>query len=380
MTVLRNTFVSLTLVLLGVGLLMVYSASITARPSEFDEFYLTRHLLFLAVAILAGVTAGLLPARFWQRLAPWFFAGTVLLLIAVLVPGIGHRVNGAQRWLRFGSMSLQPSELAKISLPLFICWIRSTGGESSLVSGWPWSRALAAILAAGLVMGLVAPEPDLGTAAFLGGVALLAFWLCGWPLRYFFLSGGVAAPAAVALVALKPYQLARIQGFLAAWRDLDQAPYQVRQSLTTLGVGGVRGVGLGSGQQKLSFLPEANTDFVFAVLGEELGLVGTLGLIGLWVALYLTGLRLLSRHATTSFEYCAGFTLLTQLVLQAALNVAVVTAMAPPKGIAHPLISYGGSSLLASLMAIGIVVSLSRRSVSRVATDRIPSSRSDIDG
>ena len=125
MTIVRNTFVSLTLVLLGVGLLMVYSASITARPTAFDEYYLSRHLQFLVVAVLAGVTAGLLPARFWIRFAPWLYVTTLLLLIAVLIPGIGHRVNGAQRWLRYGSMSLQPSELAKIALPLFICWCMS---------------------------------------------------------------------------------------------------------------------------------------------------------------------------------------------------------------------------------------------------------------
>lgn len=362
MTVLRNTFVSLTIVLLGVGLLMVYSASITARPTAYDEYYLSRHLQFLAIAVLGGVAAGLLPARFWIRFAPWLYAGTIALLIAVLIPGVGHEVNGAQRWLRFGSLSLQPSELAKIALPLFVCWCMrpAPGGDALAEPRWPWRRALAALLSVGLVMGLVAREPDLGTATFLGCVALLAFWLSGWPLKYFLLAGGAGAPAAIGLVALRPYQLARIQGFLAAWRDLSQAPYQVRQSLTTLGVGGIHGVGLGSGQQKLSFLPEANTDFVFAVVGEELGLVGTLGLIALWVALYLIGLRLLSRHATSSFEYCAGCTLLTQLILQAALNVAVVTAMAPPKGIAHPLISYGGSSLLVSVVAIGIVVSLSR--------------------
>jgi cell division protein FtsW len=159
---------------------------------------------------------------------------------------------------------------------------------------------------------------------------------------------------------LRPYQLQRITGFVAAWRDVDEAPYQVRQSLITLGVGGTDGVGLGKGWQKLSFLPEANTDFVVAVLGEELGLVGTLGLIALWVGLFLTGLRMLAALPHRSFEYAAGVTLLTQLVLQAALNVAVVTAMVPPKGIAHPLISYGGSSLVASILTLGIITSLAR--------------------
>jgi cell division protein FtsW len=160
-------------------------------------------------------------------------------------------------------------------------------------------------------------------------------------------------------VSLKPYQMQRISGFLAAWTDLSQAPYQLQQSLMSLGAGGVTGVGIGRGWQKLSFLPEANTDFVFAVVGEELGLIGTLGLIAVWIGLYIAGLRTLRHLPRTGFEYAAGFTLLTQLVLQAALNVAVVTAMVPPKGIPHPLLSYGGSNLVVSIVSLGIVLSLS---------------------
>ena len=159
---------------------------------------------------------------------------------------------------------------------------------------------------------------------------------------------------------MKAYQLERITGFLAAWNDLDQAPYQMKQSLVSLGAGGFFGVGLGKGWQKLSFLPEANTDFVFAVVGEELGLIGTVGLIMLWGSFYAVGLRLIRHHDRQSFEYLTGFTLLTQLVIQAALNIAVVTAMVPPKGIPHPFLSYGGSNLVVSLLSVGIVISLSR--------------------
>jgi cell division protein FtsW len=400
----RNTFLSLACVLLGVGLLMVYSSSITARPTEFEQVYLSRHVSFLGFALTCGVTAALLPAEFWRRAAPWCFALTLVLLAAVLVPGVGYHVKGAQRWLRYGSLSMQPSEVAKITLPLFVCWwlarrkssdpvvvgspdpttlsdrrsprdgsgdLRSTQwhGQETVPqqantpqhvdsrSRWHGFWLLAAV---GAVVLFVAKEPDLGTAAFLALSAALALFLAGWPLRNFCLAGAAAVPLLVGVAALRPYQFQRITGFVATWRDIDLAPYQVKQSLTTLGVGGIQGVGLGRGWQKLSFLPEANTDFVFAVVGEELGLIGTLGMLALWVALFLTGVRLLSHLAPRSFAHTAGLTLLIQLVAQAALNIAVVTAMVPPKGISLPLVSYGGSSLVASVVALGLIVSLSR--------------------
>ena len=184
-------------------------------------------------------------------------------------------------------------------------------------------------------------------------------FLVGWPIRNFVFAALMAAPAAGYLVSVKPYQLQRITGFLATWSDMNQAPYQLKQSLVTLGSGGLSGVGLGRGWQKLSFLPEANTDFVFAVVGEELGLVGALGVVLLWGGIYAVGLRLLKDLDHKSFARVAATALLTQIILQAALNVAVVTAVVPPKGIPHPLLSYGGSSLMVSLVSFGVVISLS---------------------
>ncbi len=352
----RDAFILTILMLLGVGLMMVLSASITSRPSENEQIYLSRHLLFLGIAVVAGGIAALLPPRFWQEAAPWAFAGTLALLVMVLVPGVGTEVNGARRWLRFGPFSLQPSELAKVTLPLFLCWSigrrRDRFGRIAV--------ATPPLIPIVLTVFLVLQEPDLGTSVFLCLISMICLFVAGWPLWQFVLAGGLVVPLAAGLVALKPYQRDRIEGFLAAWRDFDQAPYQIQQSLTTLGVGGGAGVGLGRGWQKLSFLPEANTDFVFAVIGEELGLIGTLGVITLWVALFLIGLQLLTRLPQQTFAYAASITLLTQLVLQAAINACVVTALLPPKGIPHPLISYGGSSLLMSLVALGVILSLSR--------------------
>jgi cell division protein FtsW len=285
------------------------------------------------------------------------FAASFVLLCAVLVPGVGTKVNGARRWLRFGAASLQPAELVKLTLPMMVCWLALRPRETrSGTRSVPWSAVLPVLV----VTPPLLMQPDLGTAAFLVLSGGLVLFLAGWPLYRFLVGGLLAAPAAVFLVALRPYQIKRITGFLATWSDMAQAPYQLKQSLIALGSGGLWGVGLGKGLQKLSFLPEANTDFVFAVVGEELGMLGTLGLIALWSGLFLVGLRLIARLPGGSFEAVLATGLLAQLVLQAALNVAVVTAMVPPKGIPHPLISYGGTSLLVSLMALGIILSLTR--------------------
>ncbi len=351
----RGLFISLTGVLLGFGLMMVHSASITSWPNTFEQVYLSRHAVFLFVAICSGWTCALIPARYWRLWSPYLFLLTLGLLALVLVPSIGTQVKGARRWLRAGGISIQPSEIAKITLPLFLGRILLRHQDSLR----HWFYGTVPLLAPLVVMvPLVFLEPDLGTSVFLVLATLLFLWLAGWPLRNYVIGLCLTIPCVGVLFSMKPYQLARIQGFLATWQDVNQAPYQVKQSLMTLGAGGLNGVGVGKGWQKLSFLPEANTDFVFSVVGEELGLLGTLCLVGIWCGLFLSGYAILRRKHQNSYEYLVGMTLLTELVMQAALNTAVVSAMVPPKGISHPFLSYGGSNLIVSLTAIGIILSL----------------------
>lgn len=350
----RGLFMAIACVLIGFGVVMVHSASITSWPTEFEQVYLSRHLTFLTLGLIVAGVCSRIPGDLWLRHAPWFLAVTVVLLAAVLIPGVGTRVNGAQRWLRYGGVSLQPSELAKIALPLMACrlvWFRA--GDR----GW-LKDLIAASIPIAVVIPLVLPEPDLGTSLFLLMSYAIALFVAGWKLRYFVVGSVLTIPALVSLVALRPYQVRRITGFLDTWSNIDAAPWQLKQSLLTLGTGGLMGVGPGQGSQKLSYLPEANTDFVFAVIGEEFGFMGTLGIILIWIGFFLTGMRLLAR--TQSWARAAGTALLIQLTLQAAINIAVVTAVVPPKGIAHPLISYGGSNLVTSLATIGIILSMSR--------------------
>lgn len=362
--------------LVAVGVLLVDSSSMSSRDIDADPVQLSKHLTFLLLALVSGGVAACLPKAAWKSLAPVMYLVTVGLLVAVLIPGVGHRVNGAQRWIRIGAWTLQPSETAKLSLPLAICAIRFRKGQRDLTN----PRSSEALIILGLIaapVGLILFEPDLGTALFMSLCCCGAIYLSHWPMRQFVIAAGLLIPAMVGLFALKPYQLARLRGFIQTWQSPELSPYQVKQSLTTLGVGGVQGTGLGRGWQKLSFLPEADTDFVFSVLGEEFGLIGTLGTIAMWTGLYLSGLKLIAtgthRHhreipdgelhdvqSVITFETVLATTLLTQLVLQAAINVAVVTAMVPPKGISHPFISYGGSNLMVSVTTIGMILSLTR--------------------
>ena len=354
---LRHLLVCLVGILICVGVQMVQSASLTSRPSEQDSVFLGRHLAYLALSLTCAWVASGISAEWLQRHAVRLYVAMLFLLIVVLLPGIGSRINGAQRWLRFSGLSLQPSELGRIVMPILaasmLVRLRSTSGFGlKTVPG-----ILFPIL---IVAPLVAIEPDLGATVFLLFGYALTLFLGGWTLRYFVTCACCAIPAAASLLILRPYQAERISGFMDAWKDLSQAPWQIRQSLMSIGSGGLEGTGIGSGWQKLSYLPEANTDFVFAVIGEELGLIGTLAVCFVWMAVFVTGRSVLRHLPRTSFEWILGTTLLVQLLFQAMANIAVVTALVPPKGVPHPFISYGGTNLLVSLIAVGLIVGMSR--------------------
>lgn len=350
-------FLASAAILVAVGIVMVHSASVTSRPSTISEAQLSRHLVFVGLGVIGAITASMISPRRWFQLGPWLFVGTLALLMVIWMPGVGAKVNGAQRWIRVAGWQLQPSEIAKLTLPIVLCSL--IRGNPGRLNHWWWGT-IGIIWPAAVVVPLILIQPDLGTSVFLIGGMLVALFLGGWPLRNFLLAGLMVVPMGATLFLLKPYQQKRLQGFVEAWMDWNEAPYQIKQSLISLGAGGITGSGLGKGWQKLSFLPEANTDFIFSVVGEELGLIGTGGLMLAWSLLYITGLRALSQRDPASKEFLLGATLLTQIVGQALINIAVVTAMVPPKGIPHPLISVGGSQLMVSLTILGLVSRLAQ--------------------
>ena len=349
----RSVFFASALCLACLGVIAVQTASVTSRQAGFEPIYLSRHLVNLGLAVAAMAWAGGRPRDFWRR-AAWPAAGCVLLaLVLVRVPGLGLSAGGATRWLRTPGFTVQPSEWAKLSLPLLAAWWLTRCGSRR--------ASLAAAATAAATLGLVLRQPDLGTTVLLVAAVGATLWLGGWRLRDFAVVGLLAVPAAAA-VSLRGYQMRRVEGLIATWRDWRDAPYQLKQSLIALAEGGPWGVGLGQGWQKLSFLPESHTDFVLAVVGEELGLLGIAVVAGFWAALLISGLRM-AEATTDRFAAAVAGALVTMLALQAGLNAAVVSALIPPTGIPHPMLSYGGNSLLVTGLSLGMVLSLTRGAV-----------------
>jgi len=354
----RQVLIFVTAMLVSIGVLMVFSASISSNPEVHGSNPLLRHTIAVGVSMLGLLAAFWIPSRWWRRLAVPLAVLTVILLGLVLVPGIGVRINGARRWFRVGSMNFQPSELAKVAMIVFLAWFFSR--QQDRMRSF-WKVFLPALATIGMVCALVLKGPDFGTAALIGTVCLLMCFVAGVPKRYLAVTVLAALPAMAYLVMESPYRLKRLTGFLQIWEDPLGTGYHARQSLLSLGSGGVYGVGLGRGQQKLSYLPEANTDFIFGVIGEEIGLVGTLLVIGLFVAFFLASLRLMSRTRGDPFAFLVMVGLTAMIAIQATLNMAVVTATVPTKGLPLPLVSLGGSSMLVSLMSVGMLLGLSRR-------------------
>jgi cell division protein FtsW len=254
-------------------------------------------------------------------------------------------------------VSFQPSEFAKLSSILFLAW----GVERAGVRIREFWRGWAPLIAVPIAFAcLVLVEPDFGTAVFLLSMAALMLFLGGVPIRHLVVIGSAVVPLLTVLVIQQPYRAKRILEFVQGWSDHRVAPYQVRQSLVALGAGNLWGSGLGQGWQKFGFLPEANTDFVFAVVGEELGLAGTLAVVGLWVAFLICGTRIAWQARRDRFAFLTSIGLVCQSVFQAAVNIGVVTGTLPPKGISLPFLSSGGSNLIVSLVSVGVILGMTR--------------------
>jgi len=342
------------LVLVGLGLVMVASASVPKAMELGDALYFFKRQLAFALigAALAAATYAV-PLRAWERSAYLLTGLAALLLILVLVPGIGHEVNGSRRWLRLG-FTVQPSELARLAAILFVAAYLARRRLEVQRAWWGFSKPL---LICAVLAGLILMEPDLGSAAVLMAVALGVLFLAGARLLPFalFLAAGLGL-AALAVI-LEPYRLQRLQAFLDPWQDPFGSGFQLAQALIAIGSGGWTGVGLGESVQKLLYLPEAHTDFLFSVLAEELGLLGVVGMIGLYGVLVWRCFLVAQRAASAGlgFGVWVAYGVGLWLGLQAFINMGVNLGVLPTKGITLPLMSAGGSSLVVNLVALGLV-------------------------
>ncbi|MGE5625181.1 MAG: putative lipid II flippase FtsW [Bacillota bacterium] len=352
---------SLAGLILVLGLVMVASASITLADKTTGSpfYYLIRQLAFLAVGGGAGVLMYLLPLSWWQRSGYLLLMLAFMLLVVVLVPGIGRRINGSIRWVVLGSFHLQVSEVARLLIFVYLAgYIVRRGDElASGIKGF-----LKPMLLIGFAGILLLLEPDFGATLVLSATAMAMLFLGGARLRDFALCVGLGGLAFGALVLASPYRLARLTGFLNPWQDPFSSGFQLTQSLIAIGQGQWFGVGLGESVQKLFYLPEAHTDFLFAVMAEELGLVGSLFIIGLYLLLTWRAILLARRAAKREqfFGAYLAYGIGIWIGLQAFINMGVNMGVLPTKGLTLPLMSYGGSSLIVSCAAIGLLMRVDR--------------------
>ncbi len=349
---------AVTVVLALIGLVMVFSASAVVAGNRFQDsiYFLKRHLAWLAFGFLLLQLASRMDYMVWRRLALPALGLTAVLLVLVLVPSIGAMAKGARRWIRMGPISVQPAEMVKLAVVLYLaCYLTKREGRlTGFVSGFLPPLAVVGLLAVLLLL-----EPDLGTVVVVGLVTYAMLFLGGARLSHLLSVVPVALAGVALLVWRSPYRLQRLMTFFDPGKDPTGAGFQVNQSFLAFGSGGAFGVGLGEGQQKLFFLPEAHTDFVLALVGEELGLAGTTAIMTLFGLLVLKGFQIAGRAREPFGRHLAlGITLL--IGFQALINAGVATGLLPTKGLTLPLVSYGGSSLLVSLLAIGILLNISR--------------------
>jgi len=349
-----------TLILLGIGLVMVYSASIAIAEADKavghqSTYYLIRQGIFIFIGLSAGFVVFQFPVVVWQKMAPYLFLLGLALLVLVLIPGIGRNVNGSQRWLSLVVINLQPSELMKLFAAMYVSdyAVRKSSQMDSIIRGF---LPMVAVMV--LVGFLLLREPDFGAFAVIAAISISILWLGGINVRIFM---GLLALLPVAIYILiwsSPYRLQRVIGFLDPWADPFGKGYQLSHALIAFGRGEWFGVGLGGSVEKLLYLPEAHTDFLLAVIAEELGFVGVLVVLGFftWVVIRAFGI---GKEAVANERYFAA--LLAQglgvwMGVQAIINIGVNMGVLPTKGLTLPLLSFGGSGILANCIAMAILL------------------------
>ena len=349
--------VGITLALSLGGLVMVFSASGVMAENKFTNatYYLQRQIVWMLLGFGVLLVGSFIDYRQWKRWIPMVVGGCIVGLLLVLA--VGPQINGARRWLALGFFSIQPTEMAKLAVVLYLAAFLSNPQRRVT----DWQRGfLPPVAMVGIMCGLIVVEPDLGSTVVISLVFVSMMYLAGARVRHLAYLGGPMILGVGALIWMSPERWERMTTFMNPFADRQGAGYQLVQSILALENGGLFGVGLGQGKQKLMFLPEGHTDFVLALVGEELGLMGTCGLLALFAILVCKGFRVAALAPDLFGRYLAlGITML--LGIQALINAGVVSGLLPTKGLTLPLVSYGGSSLLVTMLALGILLSVARQ-------------------
>ncbi len=346
-----------TLALMGIGIVMVYSTSAILAGDRFGDpyYFLKRQALCAAMGLAVMLAMMFFPYGKLKSVAYPILILSILSLVAVLIPGIGHRAGGSMRWLKIHGFSFQPSEFAKLGLIIFLAYFLTKKEDKIRSFSFGF---LPTLLISGLVIGLVLKEPDFGAALFMTVMVFLLLFVSG--ARVIYIAGAilVSVPVIYYFLMNVAYRHRRLMSFIRPWDDPTGTSFQIIQSFLSFGSGGLFGLGLGEGRQKLFFLPAPHTDFIFSIIGEELGLIGAMVVVLLFLILTVRGLHIgLSLEDRFGSYLALGITLM--IALQCLINMGVVLGLLPTKGLTLPLISYGGTSLVINLAAVGILLNLS---------------------
>jgi cell division protein FtsW len=347
---------------MGIGLVLVYSASFVFASETYGDalYFFKRQIVFVTLALAALGFASLFPYNYLKKFFWFFFVILILTLGAVFVPGLGHRVGGALRWISLsGGLRFEPGELAKLMSPVIFSYLLTY--ERNFKKDSPWKFPAIVGVVAFLPIFMMMRQPDFGSSVICFMVGATLLFCFGFPWRYLFVTGVIAVPTLYALVMHKAYRRQRVLAFLDPWADPSNGGFQVIQSILSLHAGGFWGVGIGKGQAKLFFLPEAHTDFILAVLGEETGLVGLICVLLLFAWIIYRGIQI-SLRCNDPFGKRLALGMSALIAFQALINTGVVTGLLPTKGLTMPFLSYGGSSLVAVSLACGVLINIHSRS------------------
>ena len=349
-------FIAIVAILVAFGVLMTYSSSVRYAEDifgcSFHFFY--KELIWLVLGTIAAVIAYKIHYQFIQKLSSWILLFSICLLVLVFLPGIGHKANHAYRWIKLYNFTFQPSEFAKIAIIIFIAdrLAKNRRHVSKFMRG-----VIVPLVIVAIPIGLILMEPDLGTPVVITITVFVLFYVAGtklWHLLILIIGGIITV---IPLILTSPYRMKRLLAFLNPDTDINNSGYQIYQSLIAIGSGQLNGVGLGKSIQKMRFLPEAHTDFVFAIVGEELGFKGAGALVILFILFLIVAFKM-TADIKDMFGHLLATGIITLLSLQVIINIGVVTSCLPTKGMALPFISYGGSSMIFCLASSGLLLNI----------------------
>jgi cell division protein FtsW len=354
----RVSIAFIVIALIAIGITMIFSSSFVYALEQYNDayYFLKRHLLFLLVGVIGTACIMAIDYRDLQKIAKPLLMGSIILLVLVLIPGIGKSISGARRWFKIGVFSFQPSELAKLTVLIYTADFLARKKEkiTSFVEGF-----MPLLMILGITCLLIVKQPDLGNSVLIASIVFIMMFVAGAQMLHMSILVLMTIPVLFFLITKVAYRLKRIIAFIDPWKDSQGVGFQLTQSQIALGSGGILGIGLGQSKQKLFYLPAAHTDFILSIIGEEMGLIGALLVVLLFVIFIWQGARI-AKRTHDPFGYFLAVGIVTMIGLQAIVNIGVSIGALPTKGLPLPFISYGGSALIFNMMAVGLLLNISR--------------------